>query len=357
MSEQREIEYQEVLRLEQSTVALIGETALAETIEFPLPIVPELTEPTSINNDPATPVTARKRKPRQTVSSGTRDSTGQYLQEIGRYPLLKKADEARLSQVIIKGRAAQAALDALSSEKKLQAAKRQKLQTEVAEGKAAKQEFIESNLRLVVSIAKHYPVPIGMELLDIIQAGNLGLEHAVDKFDWRKGFKFSTYATWWIRQSIGRSMDRAGLIHLPTDRVDELRTAQNETDHVDQLSPEVMRLYRLTHPLWLDQAVGNDTDDKNLNDIIPDNTLSAPDDVVLQTLQHETVDWLLSQLPAEEREVIEVYFRMHPDPGLTMAELGRRRDVPAETIRRRKQSALKKMRAFAAENGIDATIL
>src|SRR5918998_4982930 len=124
------------------------------------------------------------------------DSVGLYLNEICLVPLLTAVEERQLSQVIEAGRAASSRLDAGESGPELERA--------VREAARAKDRFIRSNLRLVVSIARRYPLPQGMELLDLIQEGNLGLEHAVDKFDWRKGFKFSTYATFWIRQAIGR---------------------------------------------------------------------------------------------------------------------------------------------------------
>ena len=139
------------------------------------------------------------------------DSVGQYLNEIGLVPLLTAMEERELSQVIEKGRAAAERLDNGERSIELRRAKR--------DAAAAKDRFIRANLRLVVSIARRYPMPPGMELLDLIQEGNLGLEHAVDKFDWRKGFKFSTYATFWIRQAIGRALDqKASLVRLPSER-------------------------------------------------------------------------------------------------------------------------------------------
>ncbi|MYJ13115.1 MAG: RNA polymerase subunit sigma, partial [Acidimicrobiia bacterium] len=117
------------------------------------------------------------------------DSVGQYLNEIGLVPLLTAADERELSQIIERGRVA--------AERKASGERARRLDREIRAAAVAKDRFIRSNLRLVVSVARRYPLPPGMELLDLIQEGNLGLEHAVDKFDWRKGFKFSTYATFW----------------------------------------------------------------------------------------------------------------------------------------------------------------
>ena len=128
------------------------------------------------------------------------DSVGQYLNEIGLVPLLTAQEERELSQVVEAGTKARAAIEAGED-----TAENRRLARKGAE---AKDRFIRANLRLVVSVARRYPLPPAMELLDLVQEGNLGLEHAVDKFDWRKGFKFSTYATFWIRQAIGRALDQ-----------------------------------------------------------------------------------------------------------------------------------------------------
>ena len=147
------------------------------------------------------------------------DSVGQYLNEIGLVPLLTAQEERELSQIIEKGRDAAVAIETAS-------APRRAAPRGPKAAAAAKDRFIRANLRLVVSVARRYPLPPGMELLDLIQEGNLGLEHAVDKFDWRKGFKFSTYATFWIRQAIGRALDqKASLVRLPGDRSASLRAA------------------------------------------------------------------------------------------------------------------------------------
>ena len=146
-----------------------------------------------------------------------RDAVGQYLHEIGLVPLLDAALERELSQTIEAGRAARARIDAGERGVELKRA--------VREAERARDRFIRSNLRLVVSIARRYPLPPGMDLLDLVQEGNLGLIHAVEKFDYRKGFKFSTYATWWIRQAITRGIaNSAKTIRLPVHADDMLRT-------------------------------------------------------------------------------------------------------------------------------------
>ena len=146
------------------------------------------------------------------------DAVGLYLNEIGQVSLLNAEEERELSRAIEAGRAAQERIDAGDNDPELEEL--------VRVAHAAKDRFIRANLRLVVSIARRYPLPPGMDLLDLVQEGNLGLEHAVDKFDWRRGFKFSTYATFWIRQAIGRALDqKASLVRLPGDRSASLRAA------------------------------------------------------------------------------------------------------------------------------------
>ena len=201
------------------------------------------------------------------------DSVGQYLNEIGTVALLNAAEERELSQIIEKGVAARKVKEA--------GERSRKLDREIRAAAMAKDRFIRANLRLVVSVARRYPLPPGMELLDLIQEGNLGLEHAVDKFDWRKGFKFSTYATFWIRQAIGRALDqKASLVRLPGDRSASLRAALRQVSgDGDELDEEHARLHRLTTPTSLDRTIGDD-DSNELVDLLPDSN-PGPDSVVM----------------------------------------------------------------------------
>jgi len=201
----------------------------------PIPaVLPNVVETVPVVESARLPeeVSSRTAKPSKAKSSATRysgvdeprdsrqvsgiDSIKLYLDDIGKYPLLEAADERELAQIIEAGLAAEERLENLppGDSYSYQA---QNLDRRAARaGKSAKDRFINCNLRLVVSVARRYPIPPGFELLDIIQEGNLGLEHAVDKFDWRKGFKFSTYATFWIRQAIGRAFDqKSRTIRLP----------------------------------------------------------------------------------------------------------------------------------------------
>src|SRR5581483_1179233 len=226
-------------------------------------------------------------------ASYTPDLLGLYLDEAGSFPLLTKADEMRLGQVIQQGQAAQAELDRAAAGAgsgsaagvKLTAAQRRQLRKQVAEAEAATSQFINANLRLVVSVARKYQWS-GLPLGDLIQEGNLGLIHAVEKFDWRKGFKFSTYATWWIRQAIGRAVENtAHTVRVPAHVGDEIRRARRLQGEMEvrlgrpatlaelaeamgTTEAGIAELFRYdTDPMSLDVAVGEDGD-TSLGDLV-----------------------------------------------------------------------------------------
>src|SRR5215204_2574323 len=228
------------------------------------------------------------------------DSVGQYLNEIGLVPLLTADEERELSQTIERGRDASVRIEAGERSRELRKA--------VSAAAAAKDRFIRANLRLVVSIARRYPLPPSMELLDLIQEGNLGLEHAVDKFDWRKGFKFSTYATFWIRQAIGRALDqKASLVRLPGDRSASLRAALRQVSgDGDELDDENARLYRLTTPTSLDRTVGDD-DGSELIDLIADDK-PGPEAMLVHNEEQALVGDLLGVLDDRARYAVEQRF-------------------------------------------------
>jgi RNA polymerase primary sigma factor len=269
------------------------------------------------------------------------DSVGQYLNEIGVVPLLNAEEERKLSQEIEAGVAARARLDAGENTAELRRAARK--------GAAAKDRFIRANLRLVVSVARRYPLPPGMELLDLIQEGNLGLEHAVDKFDWRKGFKFSTYATFWIRQAIGRALDqKASLVRLPGDRSASLRAALRAVSgDGDELDDEHARLHRLTTPTSLDRTIGDD-DSNELIDLLADDNPS-PEAQVLGRLEEEMVTDLLSVLDARARHAVEQRFGLHDGRKRSYREVGEELGVTAEAARRLVKRAVNTVREEAAD--------
>ena len=255
-----------------------------------------------------------------------RDSVGQYLHEIGLVPLLDAAQERELSQKIEAGRAAQERLDA--GERKAE------LKRAVREAARARDYFIRANLRLVVSIARRYPLPPGMDLLDLIQEGNLGLEHAVEKFDWRKGFKFSTYATFWIRQAIGRALDqKANLVRLPSERSAQLRAALRDVSgEGDDLDAELANLHRLATPTSLDRTVGDDGE-QELVDLLPD-AVAGPEQVVVDTMHTEQVTGLLDNLEPRARVAVEQRFGLVDGQRRSFREVGESLGVTAEAARR-----------------------
>ena len=273
------------------------------------------------------------------------DSVGQYLNEIGAVALLNAQEERELAQIIERGVAAReriAAGNGTPEDRRLDRA-----------AARAKDRFIRANLRLVVSIARRYPLPPGMELLDLVQEGNLGLEHAVDKFDWRKGFKFSTYATFWIRQAIGRALDqKASLVRLPGDRSASLRAALRQVSgDGDELDEEHARLHRLATPTSLDRTVG-DEDGSELVDLLADDA-PGPEDHAIADEEDRMVTSLLDVLDGRARFAVEQRFGLHDGRKRSYREVGEELGVTAEAARRMVKRAMIVVRTEAAAR-IDA---
>ena len=275
-----------------------------------------------------------------------RDSIGQYLHDIGMVPLLDKEQERELAQQIEAGRDAQDRLDAGERSVELRRIARR--------GERAKDHFIRANLRLVVSLARRYPVPAGMELLDLIQEGNLGLEHAVDKFDWRKGFKFSTYATFWIRQAIGRALDqKASLVRLPGERSAQLRAAMRAASaNNEELSDEHAELQRLISPTSIDRPVGEDGD-ATFGDLLSDDEV-GPEDSVVERAHEDTVVALLAGLNPRPRHAVELRLGLTDGRVRSYREVGDEIGVTSEAARRMVKRAMEQLRLEAAELGLAA---
>jgi len=273
------------------------------------------------------------------------DSVGQYLNEIGMVPLLNAQEERELSKLIEAGFAARS--------RKEEGETGRELDRTIQTAEKAKDRFIRSNLRLVVSVARRYPLPPGMELLDLIQEGNLGLEHAVDKFDWRKGFKFSTYATFWIRQAIGRALDqKASLVRLPGDRSASLRAALRAVSgNGDELDEEHARLHRLTTPTSLDRTIGDD-DSNELVDLLPDSN-PGPEQEVMDRAENEMATSLLDVLDNRARYAVEQRFGLLDGRKRSYREVGEELGVTAEAARRLVKRAVNTVRDRASET-IDA---
>jgi RNA polymerase primary sigma factor len=269
------------------------------------------------------------------------DSIGLYLNEIGKVPLLTAEEERELSRAIEAGREAEERFLAGDTDPGLFEA------TEVAA--KAKDRFIRANLRLVVSIARRYPLPQGMDLLDLVQEGNLGLEHAVDKFDWRRGFKFSTYATFWIRQAIGRALDqKASLVRLPGDRSASLRAALRQSSgEGDELDPESARLHRLTSPVSLDRQIG-DEGDTTLVDLLPAEQAS-PEEAVMADVDSGLIGELLGTLDQRARYAVEARFGLLDGQRRSFREVGEDLGVTAEAARRLVKRAVAGLRDDAAK--------
>ena len=250
------------------------------------------------------------------------DAIGLYLNDIGKVALLTAEDERTLSKAIEKGREAAALYEA--------GEKTAAVRKDMKAAAVAKDHFIRSNLRLVVSIARRYPLPQGMDLLDLIQEGNLGLEHAVDKFDWRRGFKFSTYATFWI----GRALDqKASLIRIPGDRSASLRAALRQSSgDGENLDIGNAELHRLTTPVSLDKTVGDDGD-ATLGDLM-DNGQGTPEDAVMALVDGELLDELLGTLDDRARYAVEARFGLLDGERKSFREVGEALGVTAEAARR-----------------------
>ena len=254
------------------------------------------------------------------------DSVGLYLNEIGQVPLLNAEEERELARTIEAGRDAQVRIDAGERSVVLRRA--------VRDAAEPKDRFIRANLRLVVSVARRYPLPPSMELLDLVQEGNLGLEHAVDKFDWRKGFKFSTYATFWIRQAIGRALDQKGsLIRLPGDRSASLRAALRAASAEGfELDAENAELHRLTSPTSLDRTIGDD-DGSELMDLVAD-AKPGPEAIVMAREEDAMVTGLLDVLEPRARFAVEARFGLQDGRKQSYREVGDTLGVTAEAARR-----------------------
>jgi RNA polymerase sigma factor (sigma-70 family) len=286
----------------------------------------------------------------------TVDLTRRYLSELGSYPLLTAEQEVELAKAIEVGRAAELELatGAISRPRRVV------LEAEVAAADAARRTFIQSNLRLVVSIAKRYQ-GTGMTLLDLIQEGNLGLMRAVEKFDHRKGFKFSTYATWWIRQSIGRGIaDKGRTIRLPSHLVDTMAVLAKasatmlkqlgreptpaELSDETGLPEERVRVALRAAPDLISLSASIGDDDAVLGDLLADDNADAPFDAAALSLARTDLHTLLDFLNPREREILALRFGLHGDQPLTLDEVGQMFNVTRERIRQIEAKALTKLR-------------
>jgi len=318
----------------------------------------------------------------------TNDPVRMYLREIGQVNLLSAADEVSLAKRIQRGLKAQKSVEQKLSLHEEQAAVRYK--TQEIDGKLAKRYLAEANLRLVVSVAKRY-IGRGMNLLDLIQEGNIGLLRAVEKFDYKRGYKFSTYATWWIRQAISRAIaDQARTIRIPVHMVETINrllriqrrlvqeygrepTAKEIALEMDLLAEEdllaieearqnnhavdpalerrwrraaskVRRILRIAQePMSLDTPIGSE-ENSYLGDFIEDETIVGPVDAASKQLLKEQLHEILDSLSERERKVLEMRFGLSDGQGRTLEEVGLAFGVTRERIRQIEAKALRKLR-------------
>jgi RNA polymerase primary sigma factor len=270
--------------------------------------------------------------PAEAPERGTEDAVNLYLRNIGKVRLLTKDDEVRLAKRIEQN------------------------------DMTAKNALIEANLRLVVSIAKRYGGR-GLTLLDLIQEGNLGLIRAVEKFDWRRGFKFSTYATWWIRQGITRAIaDQSRTIRIPVHMVEKMNrvhaarrklvqqggqdpTVEEIAREVDMEPGQVEDILKLgQEPVSLEAPVGTDDADAQLGDFIEDTTGERPPDIVARRVRNADLADVLKSLPWRERRVLELRYGLSGEAPLTLEDIGERVGLTRERVRQIESKILTKLR-------------
>ncbi len=288
------------------------------------------------------------------------DPVRMYLQEIGRYPLLTPQQEVELAMQMETGQRASEKLEDVAAGE-LPVADRVILQRAARNADRARKRLVEANLRLVVSIAKKY-VGRGLSLLDLIQEGNLGLIRAVEKFDYRKGFKFSTYATWWIRQAVTRALaDQARTIRVPVHMVETInklaraqRTLMQELGREPTISEialelelepkQVTELRRIAQdPVSLETPLGEE-DDSTLGDFVEDTDADVPVEVASFKLLQEYLSLVLEGLNERERQVLIMRFGLADGKVKTLEEVGGHFNVTRERIRQIETKALAKLR-------------
>ena len=294
-----------------------------------------------------------------------------YLSDIGQYTLLTKDDEVHLAQTIEEGREAKAELEASENDKKIKITPSRKLALKRAahRGDQAERDFVQSNLRLVVSIAKKYQAS-GLPLLDLIQEGNLGLMHAVEKFDWRKGFKFSTYATWWIRQAITRGIANTGrTIRLPVHAGDTLARVQKAQSRLElkfgrpptikELCEEcempedklIEALRFRSEPNSLSEPLREDGD-AELGDVVEDRSAESPFDVAAVKMMPAAIEKLLQPLDEREQKILRMRFGLDGAGEIrTLEDVGAEMNLTRERIRQIEARAMSKLRHPSSDTG------
>ncbi len=318
----------------------------------------EAPEPVEVNEPVEVP---EPRRGRADTGAPSSDLFRQYLREIGRIPLLTAAEEVELARRVEAGLFAE---EKLSNTPDLDSELALDLDKLVVMGRMAKRRLIEANLRLVVSVAKRY-VGRGLTMLDLVQEGNLGLIRAVEKFDYARGYKFSTYATWWIRQAMSRALaDQARTIRVPVHVVELINrvvrvqrrmlqergyepTPEEVADHLDLAPERVSEVLRLAQePVSLHAPVGEE-DDVALGDLIEDGDAASPVESAAFLLLREHLEAVLSTLGERERKVVQLRYGLADGRPRTLEEIGRIFGVTRERIRQIESKTLNKLRDHA----------
>ncbi|HEV8634307.1 MAG TPA: RNA polymerase sigma factor RpoD [Chloroflexota bacterium] len=325
-------------------VAATTEAADWEDVE---PSKAELVEEPEIEVEPTVP---------ESELEGVDDPVRMYLREIGRVPLLNARLEVELAILMERGDYAERRL-----REALDRVGRRHLEGDVQRGRSGKRRLTEANLRLVVSVAKKY-IGRGMSLLDLIQEGNIGLIRAVEKFDYTKGYKFSTYATWWIRQAITRAIaDQARTIRVPVHMVETINkmirtarrlvqelgrepTAEEIAAEMQVPTDKVREIMKASQePVSLETPVGEE-EDSRLGDFVEDVTAQAPSDAASHQLLREQMEHVLHTLSGRERRVLQLRFGLDDGRSRTLEEVGKEFGVTRERIRQIEAKALRKLR-------------
>ncbi len=349
------------LTAEEVGVAMVAAEIPPESMDAVLSVLNnagiEILEPEDVDDDEAI---RRQDKEAELAlkASPTSDPVRMYLKDIGKVPLLTAEEEVDLAKRVEAGVFAS---EKLATSPKLSAAMRRDLQAIERDGQLAKKKLVEANLRLVVSIAKRY-VGRGMLFLDLIQEGNLGLIRAVEKFDYTKGYKFSTYATWWIRQAISRALaDQARTIRIPVHMVEMINKCvriqrqllselgreptPEEIAKEMELTPEKVREIQKygQEPISLETTIG-DEGDSQLGDFIEDSDAVVPADAAAFILLQEQLDAVLYTLSEREKKVIQLRFGLTDGRSRTLEEVGHEFGVTRERIRQIESKTLSKLR-------------
>ncbi len=292
------------------------------------------------------------------AEGGSEDNTGLYLREMARVPLLGAVEELEIAHAIEAGRSASSRLKAVAN---LSVESRQEIEYAIAHGLSAREHLIKANTRLVVSIAKRY-IGRGVAFLDLIQEGNLGLMKAVEKFEAIRGFRFSTYATWWIRQTITRAIaDQSRTIRLPVHMSDKIRQIYKVTHDLEQRlgrAPELDEIAEETQltlqklqwimrvtwqPISLESPVGDD-DESELGNFVEDEVSPSPIQSAYQAMLRDKLNEILQDMPPREARVLRLRFGLDDGIEYTLEEVGQKFGLTRERIRQIEGKALRRLR-------------